>query len=292
MFADTDWLPLFIRRTDHILHNLESVIEAAAFEKEPLKGQPIRKQLHSLYLDYYKPIFLVFDQFEELFILGTKKEADSFFWMLAEILQARMQVKIILIMREEYLANLDNYERIIPHLFDKRFRVERMRREDIQEVIHKSAQRFEIELEDNSVGETIIANIQNERGQIDLANLQVYLDRLYRDDAKSRGQTARPIRFDTTLLQKTGKLDDVLARFLDEQLSEINYDLKTRGLEEEDLPLKILAQLVTNEETKQPRTLKSIIDHLSQQKNISVAHIEHCIDQLREKRIIRYLERV
>jgi GTPase SAR1 family protein len=230
MFADTDWKPLFIRRTNHILEDLHEAIYEAAFEKEPLEGQPIRKQMHSLYLDYYKPIYLIFDQFEELFILGDKKEIDSFFWMLAELLQARMQVKIILIMREEYLANLDSYERIIPSLFDQRFRVERMRREDISEVIIKSAGRFGIEVESpaEKITEGIMSNIQNERGHIDLANLQVYLDRLYRDDERQRDGKNRPIRFDQALLKRTGKLDDVLARFLDEQLSAINRDLEKR----------------------------------------------------------------
>lgn len=294
MFADTDWLPLFIRRTDNILKNLEEVIHTAAYEKELLEGKPIRKQIHSLYLDYYKPIYLIFDQFEELFILGDKEEADRFFWMLAEIMQANLQVKIMLVMREEYLANLDNYERIVPQLFDKRLRVERMRKEDIQDVISKSAGHFGIEIaepkEELSTG--IISNIQNERGQIDLANLQVYLDRLYRDDAKRRDNQDRPIRFDLELLNRTGKLDDVLARFLDEQLSAIGKNLQQRGLKESDLPIKILAQLVTNEETKQPKTLASIIEYLSQTQNISTEHIEHCIQQLQEMRIIRYLEKV
>ena len=293
MFADTDWLPLFVRRTSHILRDLESTIYEAAYEKEPLRGQPIRGQLRSLYLDYYKPIYLIFDQFEELFILGEKEEADKFFWMVAELLRTDLQIKILLIMREEYIANLDTYERVIPMLFDNRFRVERMRREDIQEVILKSADRFEIEIpqSEDSLTAKIIHNIQNEKGQIDLANLQVYLDRLYRDDLRRRKNEDRSIRFDRELVQQTGQLDDVLARFLDEQLHQLDRELQQRGLKEAELPLKILALLVTNEETKQPQSIRNIIDYLSDTSDISTEHIMYCIHQLREKRIIRFLEK-
>lgn len=293
MFADTDWLPLLIRRDQNIIDSLHESIYNAAFEKEPLEGQPIRKQVHSLYLDYYKPIYLIFDQFEELFILGSQDEAANFFWLLAELLQAKLQVKIILIMREEYLANLDQYEKIIPSLFDNRFRVERMRNEDMQEVISQSAARFGIELEEPhaEISQNVIDNIRNERGWVDLANLQVYLDRLYRDDQKRRGDTDRPIRFDKALLAKTGKLDDVLSRFLDEQLETINRELSQRGSKAEDAALTVLAQLVTNEATKQPRLIGPIIDGLIKETQLSEEEVAYCVERLQEMRIIRYLEK-
>ena len=292
MFADTDWLPLLIRWDQNIIDSLHRIIYEQAVEKEALEGKPIRKQVHSLYLDYYKPIYLIFDQFEELFILDSQEEAERFFWLLAELLQAKLQVKIILIMREEYLAHLDRFEKVIPSLFDNRFRVERMRREDLQEVILRSAGHFDIELEEpqEEIAQSIIESIRNERKQVDLANLQVYLDRLYRDDLKRRGMAQRPIRFDAGLLQQTGKLGDVLSRFLDEQLETINRELAQRGSAAKDVALTVLAKLVTNQATKQPRLIGPILESLTKEQQLEAEDVAYCIERLKDMRIIRYLE--
>jgi hypothetical protein len=194
-------------------------------------------------------------------------------------------------MREEYLANLDRFERIIPSLFDNRFRVERMRTEDIQEVVIRSAEQFGIDMPDSpaELASNIVENIRNDRGFIDLANLQVYLDRLYRDDIKRRGTDQRTIHFDQELLDRTGKLDDVLARFLDEQLQTIDNELRRKGATTEDTALTVLAQLVTNQATKQPRLIGAVVESLSKEKQLRQQDVAYCVERLEDMRIIRYL---
>ena len=74
-FQETDWLPLVIRRGGNIIESMASVIKAASIT--PHEGQistPVhfKKAVRSLYLDHYKPVFFIFDQFEELFIFVDK----------------------------------------------------------------------------------------------------------------------------------------------------------------------------------------------------------------------------
>lgn len=79
-FRDTDWLPLMIRRGDNLPDSIARVVKTTAItplEYELLTTAMFKKAIRSLYIDYYKPIFFIFDQFEELFIFGTKEEKQS-----------------------------------------------------------------------------------------------------------------------------------------------------------------------------------------------------------------------
>lgn len=290
MFEDTDWLPLQIRRGDNIVVSLEQALYEKARKKEKLKNKSINKQVHSLYLDYYKPIYLIFDQFEELFILGNREEEQNFFWLLAELLQDNIQCKILLVMREEYIAHLDQHEKTVPGLFANRFRVERMRREKIEEVIVKTAvhPNFQIELDNESIPNLIIQNIADELGQVDLVNLQVYLDRLYQNAKEKKGSN---ICFDEPLIAKTGKLEDVLGRFLEDQLTAINHVMKNNGIRQDDLALKILEQLITSQETKQSRDTEHIQQALEKQSEhrINADEVKMCIEELISRRILKEL---
>ena len=67
-FADTDWLPLFITRKDNINKAFDRAINQRAKSMIPrvqvnaqgtIVEYPIDKKVQRLYLDYYKPIFLI-----------------------------------------------------------------------------------------------------------------------------------------------------------------------------------------------------------------------------------------
>lgn len=292
MFEDSDWLPIFIRKGDNIIASIEEALQAIARTKGQEK-KPILSQIHSLYLDYYKPIYLIFDQFEELFILGDEEEENNFFWMLSELVESEMHCKCILSMREEYLACLDKFEEIIPSLFDNRFRVERMRKEQIEEVILStvSNDRFQIELGSEDLPKKIIKYVRDENGRVDLANLQVYMDRLYKNDLirqESQG-VSRKVIFDKGLLKQTGKMDDVLSLFLEEQVDLLNLEFEEKGVGELHVPLSVLGELVTGQETKQTREVEDIVKKLGRKKNIEADLVLHCIQRLTEMRILKEL---
>ncbi|MEL7339232.1 MAG: ATP-binding protein [Bacteroidota bacterium] len=283
-FADTDWYAISIRRLSNLVNSLQRAIQTHA--ETPIEsGTPIRQAIHSLYLDTYLPIYLIFDQFEELFILGDEAEQEQFFYQLSEILQTGLQCKVILSMREEYLAHLSDYEKIVPSLFDHRYRIERMSFSNLKEVISQTTDSFAIRLEPmEETIDLILQQLQDKREGIDLTHLQVYLDRLYRQDMKRQGisPSENAITFDPDLIGSVGKVENVLAEFLEEQLAEID-----QALGKQDVALAVLFVFVSEDGTNQHIHRSYVEDYLMKTKGITAEEIDYCLQQFAEKRILK-----
>lgn len=292
-FESADWYPIFIRRRNNILISMREQLNQHAVKKMP-SDMPLIQQMESLYMDYFRPVYLIFDQFEEIFILGNKKEQEEFFEDIYQLLESDVQCKVLISMREEYIAHLSEYEDTIPYLFDNRLRVEKMNSKNLKSVIEGTAQVFNIELEgdDEYISELIIKRLRDRNGEIDLANLQVYLDRLYRMDLERLG--ANPDRkhvvFDEALINQTGNLEDVMSEFLDEQLAILGTELNEQYKNvDAAVPMNILFELVTDTGTKRAEDVEQIKKSLKQAKNIDPNVIDYCIGRFKEMRIIREL---
>lgn len=180
-FSGTDWFDLHVRRRDNINTALKSEVEKSALT--PIReGMSPAETVQSLYLDFFKPIYLIFDQFEELYILGSESERNTFFQSIKNILSLDFPRKIIIIMREEYIAQLYDFEKILPQIFDHRLRVEPMSATNVEKVIRGSLAQFNIEMENpEETIQRIIQNISQGKSRVQLSYLQIYLDRLYKE---------------------------------------------------------------------------------------------------------------
>lgn len=289
-FESTDWHPIFIRRKDNILKSIDEELRKHAVN--PIKeGSSVLEQIKSLYLDYFKPIYLIFDQFEEIFILGDKQEQKAFFETIYQLLGSNLQCKILISMREEYIAYLSEYEYIVPSLFDNRLRVEKMNSKNLKEVIERTAEQFKIELVSNNknIAELIIEKLRDKNNEIDLANLQVYLDRLYNLDIDRKAQRNYVV-FDESLIDKTGNLEDVMSFFLDNQLRILEEELAEKFKDiKKGVPLDILFELVTDNGTKHAIDLEQIKNRLKRSKSIEPLVVDYCIGRFKDMRILREL---
>ena len=118
-FPPARWQEFYIRRDGDInvslLSRINELLEKAGGSPADDPMQAL-KHLNAL---TYTPAYLIFDQFEELFILQPDdEEKRAFFAFLQRFLDTPPAAKAILVMREEFIAHLWDWEHLTPSLFD------------------------------------------------------------------------------------------------------------------------------------------------------------------------------
>lgn len=268
-FEVTDWMPFFIRRGRDINESLYTVLgESKALGGREVHADNVLTALERISTRYLRPVYLIFDQFEELLILKDENnpeeqelEIDGFIKLVQRILDSEhtQSVHLLFIIREEYFAALDQFEQAIPQFTQRRLRVEPMRPKKLEAVILETCDYFNIELEEGQKNaEQILDNLKI-KGGIPLPYLQVYLDMLWREDYQRtypdgyQKQEFPPLEFTTQEIAEFGEIKDVLDRFLSEQTTRIQAELQQKhpNLSSDTVSL-ILDAFTTTEGTKLP----------------------------------------
>jgi hypothetical protein len=75
------------------------------------------------------PRVTIFDQFEELlaFYPGRWEDRENFFEQIRDALEGDPLLRVVFVIREDYIAQLDPYAPLLPEKFRPRFRLERLR---------------------------------------------------------------------------------------------------------------------------------------------------------------------
>jgi hypothetical protein len=109
---------------------------------------------------------LVFDQFEEIFTRFPERWADreGFFQQVAELLDTSPQVRVLFVVREEYLAETDVYGVLLPGGYRVRYHLERLRADKALEAIVEPAHRVGYDFGVN-VAEKLVKDLQTVRFQ-------------------------------------------------------------------------------------------------------------------------------
>ncbi len=299
-FNGPDWYPLWIRRQGNINESLQIALFKAS------KGNSmnsLRDGISYLFRYYLRPVYLIFDQFEELFVLGDADEQKKFMESIQDLLVSELPVKVVIVMREEYLGQLYDFEKIVPSIFDHRVRVESMNRTKVKEVLLGSFKKYNISLEGKPEDrlEEIYDNLSEGKTGIQLPYLQVYLDMFYKEDyvrtyPKGSEEKFPPIEFTQSEIKEFGNIENVLAKFLEQQESELQTELsKEYPNIDRKAVNKLLDTFATEEGTKRPiyyqRTQNEI--HLEPRimelmPKINVSALSKGLLKLEQNRVLRF----
>jgi len=294
-FRETDWLPLVIRRGGNMIESLAAGISSASLTDQKNKfSNPadFKKGVRSLYLDHYKPIFFIFDQFEELFIFGDKEERKSFISIVKTVVESDLQCRMIFVMREEYMAWVTEFEKIIPTFFANRVRIEKMSHMNALEAINEPCKVFNISM-DEGFAESLLEKLSPESTEVELTYLQVFLDRIFRLAAdnfppaggKSKGgssasqKSEEGLSFTLSLLSQAGNVSDLLGNFLDDQIS---------LMDDPETAMTVLKAFVSGKGTKRPANEAETIDNVrSLGKEISPELVKELLQTFVNLRVLR-----
>ncbi len=280
-----------IRRRQHIVESLRE--ELAKFLKLPdgpgtySPAELVQKTFNK----FLRPIFLFFDQFEELFILGDLDEKREFMQTVAAIRELDLPCTITLILRQEYLGHLTDLKKEVPFLFDYAMQVRQMDRHVTEEVVYNMFQSlhsnppgvaFDFEQE---MPRAIVDIVANNRFFVELPHLQVYLDKSFKTSLESDNNRA----FFSRKLIEDARLQDietVLNDLLDEQIAKAVIAV---GEESEAKVLGFLKLFVTEYDTKQPVSLHQIWEKARDQQ-LDDRQIEKCLEIFTNALLLRPLE--
>lgn len=272
-FQSHDWLALNIRRIGNLNESFDRALQDAGgtldtktadnfdwLDEDPVLPAPAKnisalsRRFRAIYLKHFKPVYLIFDQFEELYILGSQDEQRQFIKTVQEILRVEQPVKIIVIIREEFLGHLYEFERAVPELLRKKLRVEPMNLDKVKTVIQSVGAQptGNVRLqpgEEANITEAIFEKIRGDEKtlHIPLPYLQVFLDKLYLQITNDKTRQSEAV-FSLQALSEIGDLGDVLRNFLDEQVRDIASKLG----QQKEILWKTLSPFVTLDGTKEP----------------------------------------
>lgn len=172
------------------------------------------------------PRVIFIDQFEELFTAFPERWRDrrELFDQLGQALEVNRRLRLVLVIREDYLAELDPYAFLLPEELQTRFRLEPLREEAALEAVKSPLQKWEQHFEEG-VAEQLVEDLlairdnsgNSVKGEfVEPMQLQVVCRNLWQN-LKTTG--ANVVSKDD--LARFGNVDQVLLELYDSAISEI-----------------------------------------------------------------------
>jgi hypothetical protein len=220
-------------------------------------------------------LVIVLDQFEEFFIRLSPEFRVAFIAELGALYDARdVPVKLVLSLREDWLASVSEIEERIPEVFRTRMRLLALTRDQARQAITAPVERLGVSYEPTLVEQLLDDLIGSEGAAVMPPQLQLVCSALY----DGLGHDERLITL--TAYERLGGARGVLQKYLDDELARLRRD-------ERALARGVLEELVTSQGTKAVK----IDDELAMALDVDLSDVAPVLEKLVRARLLRALER-
>jgi hypothetical protein len=183
--------------------------------------------------DSSPPLIMIFDQFEEFFTTNQHRwqERRPFFDQLSQALQDLPTMKVVFVMREEYIAQLEPFAELLPEKLRPRMHLERLRGNSARNAVVKPFQKWGLSFDPNAADELMAElseirvaegdKFRETRGEfVEPVQLQVVCQSLWENlpgdwkigpDASSDGSRLITAEY----IERFGDVDNALACYYD-----------------------------------------------------------------------------
>ncbi len=228
------------------------------------------------------PVVLAIDQFEQFLLLYSPAERAAAVAALADLAADRsLDLRLVLVIRDDFLGRLQAFESRWPGLLDVRFRLDRLGREEARAAIEGPAALFGVSWEPALVEallDDLAPSADGAEASIAPPQLQIVCDRLYQA-ATATAPGARGASITLALYRQLGGAAAILGDHLDAALGEL-------PLEQQPAARALLGALVSSAGVKQRLALPA----LARAADVAPADAAAILDALVRQRIVQRYE--
>ena len=234
---------------------------------DPGAGAPSLRELISLIASFDgQTVVLILDQFEE-FLINHPQELDPLRKELAGLVRhSALDVRIVLSLRQEFLAALEPFRTDILNLFHSTYSLDHLDDQGVREAIQEPARLFGVEYEDGLV-DTLIRDLRAEQA-VDLPMLQLVCGQLW--DARGGQSTITRALYES--LGGAGRIIDTFVRAVMPQ-----------RWQDQHVTAKLMRQLAPASGFKKPYT----VDELAENENLQPGRVEQELRRLSARGVLR-----
>ncbi|MEJ2634464.1 MAG: winged helix-turn-helix domain-containing protein [Calditrichia bacterium] len=217
-------------------------------------------------------VIFILDQFEEFFTLTHPEARDNFFRNIGEVFrQNRIQLRLVFAVREDYLAEMNQFKHILPEIFHHEYRLQRLNREQAERAITEPARKVNCDLEPPLV-QMILDDLSDDEF-VDPPQLQIVCDALY-DLKEVEG------RIPLAGYRRLGGASQILSRYLERVVRRFNS-------EEIEMVRAILGALISAKNQRLILPLSRLQERVTYQSG-DEAKIHSLVSELSDARIVRF----